>query len=205
MRTRYVHVVEDEQAIRRATQMMLKVLGFEPQVHASGIAFLDVLTDLPDGCVLLDIRMPEMDGLEVQRMMKAAGSDLPIVMMSGHGDLAIALAAMEQGALAFLEKPFPRAALEQALEIAFLRLENPQSYQQYLDSAASAIAKLEPTDRQVLALMAHGKDAESIVRRTGLPPLAVEVSRSRIFAELKVGSLTEVLRIAFAAARATPR
>lgn len=205
MRTRYVHVVEDEQAIRRATQMILKVLGFEPQVHASGIAFLDVLTDLPDGCVLLDIRMPEMDGLEVQRMMKAAGSDLPIVMMSGHGDLAIALAAMEQGALAFLEKPFPRAALEQALEIAFLRLESPQSYQQYLDSAASAIAKLEPTDRQVLALMTHGKDAESIVRRTGLPPLAVEVSRSRIFAELRVGSLTEVLRIAFAAARATPR
>jgi two-component system response regulator FixJ len=182
MSNRYVHVVEDEDAIRRSTHMMLKVLGYEPQTHPSGVAFLDALPDLPQGCVLLDIRMPEIDGLEVQRRLQAAGSQQPLVMMSGHGDLGIAVAAMELGAVAFLEKPFPRTALEQALEIAFLQLENPESYQQYLDSAASAVAKLEPTDRQVLELLARGHDAGSIAQQTGLSPLSIEVSRSRIFA-----------------------
>lgn len=202
MSIKYVHVVEDEEAIRRATHMMLKVLGYEPQTHASGMAFLEAMPDLPRGCVLLDIRMPEIDGLEVQRRLQAAGSEQPLVMMSGHGDLAIAVTALEQGAVAFLEKPFPRTALEQALDIAFLQLENPEGYQQYLDSAASAVAKLQPTDREVLELMARGNDAGSIAQQAGLPPLAVEVSRSRIFADLGVGSLTEVLRVSFAAERA---
>ena len=88
MSIKYVHVVEDEEAIRRSTHMMLKILGYEPQTHASGGGFLDALPDLPRGCVLLDIRMPEIDGLEVQRRLQAAGSEQPLVMMSGHGDLA---------------------------------------------------------------------------------------------------------------------
>jgi two-component system response regulator FixJ len=202
MSVRYVHVVEDEDAIRRSTHMMLKILGYEPQTYASGVAFLDALPDLPQGCVLLDIRMPEIDGLEVQRRLQAAGSEQPIVVMSGHGDLTIAVAAMERGAVAFLEKPFPRTALEQALDVAFLQLESPESYQHYLDSAASAVAKLEPTDRQVLELIARGHDAESIAQQTGLPPPLLEVSRARIFAGLDAGSLTDVLRVSYAAARA---
>ena len=204
MSIKYVHVVEDEDAIRRATHMMLKVLGYEPQTHASGVSFLEALPNLPEGCVLLDIRMPEMDGLEVQRRMKAAGSDLPLVVMSGHGDLAVAVTALEQGAVAFLEKPFARASLEQALEIAFLRLENPEGYRQYLRSAAQEVEKLEPIDRQVLAMMARGHDAGSIAQLMDLPPLSIEVSRSRIFAGLGSDSLTEVLRVAFASARSGP-
>jgi two-component system, LuxR family, response regulator FixJ len=202
MSPKFVHVVEDEPAIRRSTQMILKVLGYEPQTHVSGVAFLDALPELPEGCVLLDIRMPEMDGLEVQRRLKAAGADPPLVTMSGHGDLAIAVAAMEQGAMAFLEKPFRRAALEQALDIAFRRLEDPSGYRQYLESAAGAVNKLAPVDRQVLALMAQGRDVGSIADQTGLEPLSIEVSRSRIFAELGTDSLTDVLRVAFAASRA---
>ncbi len=202
MSVRHVHVVEDEGAIRRSMHMMLKVLGYEPQTHASGAAFLDALPGLPGGCILLDIRMPEIDGLEVQRQLQVSGSELPLVMMSGHGDLEIAVAAMEQGAVAFLEKPFPRAALERALEIAFLRLENPEKYHSYLEAAASAVAKLGPTDRQVLDLMVRGNDAAKIAQKTGLPPVSIEVSRSRIFADLDAGSLTDVLRISFAAARA---
>lgn len=202
MSIRHVHVVEDEEAIRRSTHMMLKVMGYEPQTHASGTAFLDALPNLPEGCVLLDIRMPEMDGLEVQRRMKAAGSDPPLVVMSGHGDLSVAVAAMEQGAVAFLEKPFPRTALEQALEIAFLRLQDAGGYHQYLQSSAFAVDRLEPADRRVLELMTRGHDAATIAQQTGLPPLSIEVSRSRIFADLEASSLTDVLRVAFAAARA---
>lgn len=202
MSMRHVHVVEDEDAIRRSLHMMLRIMGYEPHTHASGAAFLGEVAHLPSGCVLLDIRMPEMDGLEVQRRLVAEGSSQPIVMMSGHGDLAIAAAAMEQGAVAFLEKPFPRATLERALQIAFLRLEDAEGYGRYLEDAAAAVRQLDPTDKHVMSLMARGLDAESIARQTGRPQAAIEVSRSRIFADLSVDSTTEVLRIALASARA---
>jgi two-component system, LuxR family, response regulator FixJ len=199
---RHVHVVEDEDAIRRSMHMMLRIMGYEPQTHVSGVAFLGELPKLSLGCVLLDIRMPEMDGLEVQRRLVAAGSDLPIVMMSGHGDVSVAATAMEQGAVAFLEKPFPRTALERALGIAFLRLEDADGYLKYLEAAAAAVRQLDPADRQVLDLMARSLDTESIAQQTGLPRVAIEVSRSRIFGVLGTESITEVLRIAVAATRA---
>lgn len=197
-----VHVVDDEEPIRRATQMMLNVMRYEALTYPSGYSFLDALMDLSPGCVLLDLRMPEIDGLEVQRRLQKKGCDLPVVVMSGHGDLTVAVTGMEQGAVAFLEKPFPRAALEQTLEIAFLRLDDSNGYNRYLQSAAAAVGKLEPIDRQVLELIARGQDADAIAQRTGLPALSIEMSRSRIFADLGATSVTEVLRIAFAAARA---
>jgi len=202
MSQRHVHVVEDEDAIRRSLRMMLRVMGYEPHAHVSGAAFLDALPHLPAGCALLDIRMPEIDGLEVQRRLGAVGSDQPIVMMSGHGDLAIAAAVMEQGAVAFLEKPFSRATLELALHIAFLRIEDADGYDRYLEDAAAAVRHLDAADRQVLNLMARGLDADSIAQQTGLSRVVIEVARSRIFAGLGTDSITEVLRIAVAAERA---
>lgn len=202
MSLKIVHVVEDEESIRRSTHMMLKVLGYEAVTYASGILLLDALPDVRAGCILLDIRMPEVDGLEIQRRLNAAGCDHPIIVMSGHGDLAVSVAALEQGAVAFLEKPFPRQALEEALEIAFLQLEDADGYRRYLESAALAVAKLEPSDRQVLELTAQGHDARSIAQKTGLPAVSVELSRSRIFAHFKTDTLAGVLRVAFAASRA---
>lgn len=202
MSIKIVHVVDDEESIRRSMHMMLKVLGYEAVTYESGISFLNALTNANAGCVLLDIRLPEIDGLEVQRRLNAAGCEHPLIVMSGHGDLAVSVAAMERGALAFLEKPFPRKALEQALEIAFLRLEDSEGYRRYLESAALAVAKLEPADRRVLELTARGHDARSIAHETGLPPLSIELSRSRIFANLETDTLSGVLRVAFAAARA---
>ncbi len=200
--SKIVHVVEDEESIRRSTDMMLKVLGYEAVTYASGVSFLDALANVHAGCILLDIRMPEVDGLEVQRRLTAAGCDQPIIVMSGHGDLAVSLAAMEQGAVAFLEKSFPRQTLEQALEIAFLQLEDAEGYRRYLELAARAVAKLEPTDRQVLELTAQGHGARSIAHEIGLSAVSVELSRSRIFAHFKAETLADVLRVAFAAARA---
>ena len=204
MSKRCVHVIDDEDAIRRSMQLMLRVLGYEVQTFESGIAFLAAQTELASGCVLLDLRMPEIDGLEVQRRLRASGADHSVIVMSGHGDLGIAVTAMEQGAIAFLEKPFSRAALQEVLELAFMRIEDPDGYREYLRSAATALQELEPTDQRVLELIARGHDSDSIARQTGLPAVAIEVSRSRIYAELGAQTVTEVLRLAFAARRAAP-
>ena len=204
MMKRCVHVIDDEDAIRRSMHLMLRVLGYEVQTFDSGIAFLAAQTELASGCVLLDLRMPEIDGLEVQRRLRASGADHSVIVMSGHGDLGIAVTAMEQGAVAFLEKPFSRAALQEVLELAFMRIEDPDGYREYLRSAATALQELEPTDQRVLELIARGHDSDSIARQTGLPAVAIEVSRSRIYAELGAQTVTEVLRLAFAARRAAP-
>lgn len=197
-----VYVVDDEDAIRRSMHLMLRVMGFKPLAFESGSAFLNAQTELEDGCVLLDLRMPEVDGLEVQRRLNAMGSRHSVIVMSGHGDLGVAVTAMEQGAIAFLEKPFARAALQEVLELAFLRLNDPDGYRKYLRTAAAALQKLQPADQKVLELIARGHDSDSISQQTGLAAVAIEVSRSRIHSDLAVRTVADALRLAFAARRA---
>lgn len=199
-----MYIVDDEEAIGRSTRLLLRVLGYEARAFGSAAAFLAAQPELATGCVLLDLRMPEIDGLEVQRRLNATGANHSVVVMSGHGDLGMAVTAMEQGAIAFLEKPFSRVALQQSLELAFMRLDDAETYRQYLRTAADVVRKLEASDHRVLELIARGHDSDGIANQTGMPALAIEVARSRIYAELGVQTATEVLRLAFAARRAAP-
>lgn len=199
MSARPVYVVDDEEPIQRSLSLMLRVMGYAPRAFPSGPEFLAALPELDAGSILLDLRMPEIDGLEVQRRLIAADAHSPVIMMSGHGDLAVGVTAMEQGAVAFLEKPFARAALEQALGIAFMRLRDGAAYRAYLRTAAEAVQRLQPADRQVLELMARGHERDGVTAQTGLSPVDFELARSRVFAELGSDSVTDALRIAFAA------
>ncbi|HEU4652205.1 MAG TPA: DNA-binding response regulator, partial [Croceibacterium sp.] len=128
--------------------------------------------------------------------------DHSVVVMSGHGDLGAAVTAMENGAIAFLEKPFSRAALEKVLALAFKRLDDPDGYRVYLRTAAAMMQALDPSDRRVLELMARGHDLDSIAVHSGLPATAIEMARTRIHTALGVETVTEVLALAFAARRA---
>jgi two-component system response regulator FixJ len=202
---RPVYVVDDEEPIQRSLQLMLRVIGFAPQAFGSGAEFLAAAPALAEGCVLLDLRMPDIDGLEVQRRLLASDKSAPVIVMSGHGDLAVGVSAMEQGAVAFLEKPFARSTLEHALRIGFQKLEDDLGYRDYLKAAAGAVQQLRPADRQVLELIARGHETDSIVQQTGLAPADLELARSRIFKDLGSDSLTDVLRIAFAARAAAAR
>jgi two-component system, LuxR family, response regulator FixJ len=201
--TRQVYVVEDEEPIRRAVQLMLRVMGYTSRAFESGVPFLQDIGVLAPGCVLLDIRMPQIDGLEVQRRLNAAGHRHSVVVMSGHGDISVAAPAFENGAVAFLEKPFPRTALQRALELAFVRLEDPARYREHLDAAKRAVAALDPIDGQILALLARGLANENIAGELALTPVALDLARSRIFDTLGVESVTEALGLSFAAARGT--
>jgi two-component system, LuxR family, response regulator FixJ len=199
---RPVYVVDDEEPIRRSLHLMLRTLKFAPRTFADGLKLLESLSELEIGCVLLDLRMPEIDGLEVQRRLLAAAAPHSVIVMSGHGDVGIALTAMEQGAIAFVEKPFARATLEQLLEIAFLRLEDHDGYAGHLRSAAADVGALCGDDLRVLDLLVRGHDLATIAVQARLAQPAVELARSRISARLGAPSLVDVLRIAFAARRA---
>lgn len=203
MTKRRVYVVDDEEPIRRSVQLILRLLGFEASTFDSGVAFLQGADRLQPGCVLLDIRMPDVDGLEVQRRLNTQGAAHSVVVMSGHGDLSVAVPAFESGAVAFLEKPFPRAALQQALEIAFLGLEDTAGYRAYLADAERSVGTLGTAEQEILTLLTRGHTNEQIAAALDIAAPAVEISRARVFEQLQVETITDALRLAFAGTRAS--
>lgn len=178
---------------------MLKTSGFEVMAWPSGVAFLKEARNVPTGCILLDVRMPEMDGLEVQREMLERGISMPVIVLTGHGDVTIAVQAMKAGAVDFLEKPFEKATLLNAIEAGFARLEDTSGRRSRTADAEVMVAGLTGRERDVLAGLAKGLPNKTIAYDLGISPRTVEVHRANVMAKLEVRSLSEALRIAFAA------
>lgn len=199
MTKRIVYVVDDEEPIRRSLRLMLSVQGYAVTLFESGPALLGVVDALMPGCVLLDVRMPEMDGIEVQRHLAARTAGLPVVVMTGHGDLTIAVSALQNGAVSFVEKPFTKATLNQALATAYLKLEDPVGYRGHADAAAAKVSGLGEEERAVLAHLALGRSNEAIAAELGVETATVELRRARLLTELGADSLSDALRFAFAA------
>jgi len=196
---RLIHIVDDEEAIRRSASFMLKTSGFDVQTWPSGVAFLKEARQVAHGCVLLDVRMPEMDGLEVQQALLDRGIALPVIVLTGHGDIAIAVRAMKAGAIDFLEKPFEKTRLLDAIEAAFARLEDTAGRADRAQDASVVIAGLTAREQEVLKGLAKGLPNKTIAYDLGISSRTVEVHRANLMSKLKVRSLSEALRIAFAA------
>jgi two-component system response regulator FixJ len=199
MAKRAVYVVDDEEPVRKALKLMLTVSGYAATVFDSGASLLDVAEALVPGALLLDLRMPDMDGLEIQRHLAGRNAGLPIIVMTGHGDLAVAGSALQGGAVAFLEKPFAKATLTRALDLAFLKLEAPEAYDRRLAAAAAAVHGLGDEDRALLGHLIAGLPNEKIAADLGVGPAIVEVRRARLFSQLRVDSLNHALSMACAA------
>lgn len=196
---RTIHLVDDEESIRRSVSFLLRTSGFAVETYASGADFLKVAPGVEPGCVLLDVRMPDMDGLEVQARMRDAGVALPVVVLTGHGDVTIAVRAMKGGAIDFLEKPFEKAALLSSIAGAMEWLDHADKR---LDEGAEAhvrIAALTVRERDVLEGLARGLPNKTIAYDLEISPRTVEVHRANLMIKLGVRSLSEVLRLAFAA------
>lgn len=196
MARRTVYVVDDEEPVRRSLKLMLTVSGYAVTTFDSGGSLLNVAEALVPGAVLLDIRMPDMDGIEIQGHLIGRGVALPIIFMTGHGDLAVACSALQRGAVAFLEKPFAKATLTSALDDAFLKLEEPATYDRQLATAAAAVHGLGEEDRALLVSMAAGLPNEKIAAESGVSEAVVEMRRARLFSELGVENINEALRMA---------
>ncbi|MFZ5749408.1 MAG: response regulator FixJ [Pseudomonadota bacterium] len=196
---RTIHLVDDEEAIRRSASFMLRTSGFDVQTYPSGIHFLKEVKAAAPGCILLDVRMPDMDGLEVQRNLNERGINMPVVVLTGHGDVTTAVTAMKAGAVDFIEKPFEKATLLHAIEMAFNRLDNSQDHATSEQEAQVRIAALTQREQDVLRGLVRGHPNKTIAYDLGISPRTVEVHRANVMSKLKVRSLSEALRIAFAA------
>jgi len=196
---RLVHIVDDDDAIRRSVSFALKTSGFQVRIYESGSELLKAPGDLAEGCILLDIRMPGMDGLEVQDALRSKGVTLPVIIMTGHGDVRLAVRAMKAGAIDFIEKPFQKAVLLSAIEQALGRLRHKATNREYANEAAVKLQALTPREREVLDGLAKGLPNKSIAYDLGISPRTVEIHRANVMSKLGVRSLSEALRIAFAA------
>ncbi|MGN6621848.1 MAG: response regulator FixJ [Sphingomonas sp.] len=195
----FIYLVDDDDSVRRSIGFMLKTSGFSVRAYPSGIDFLKDAKALDPGCILLDIRMPDMDGLEVQRELAARGIAMPVIVLTGHGDVATAVEAMKNGASDFIEKPFEKAVLLEAIERASERLARAEESSASEREAKVRIAALTARERDVLRELARGHPNKTIAYDLGISPRTVEVHRANVMTKLGVRSLSEALRIAFAA------
>jgi two-component system, LuxR family, response regulator FixJ len=196
---RIIHLVDDEESIRKAVSFALKTAGYDVIAYTSGVEFLRTAKSAEVGCVILDVRMPEMDGLQVQTTMAARGINMPVIVLTGHGDVSVAVQAMKGGAIDFLEKPFEKAALLEAVRRAFARLDDVDLRALESSEAEVRVAALTPREQEVLEGLANGLPNKTIAYDLGCSSRTVEVHRASLMAKLEVRNLSEALRIAFAA------
>lgn len=196
---RLIHLVDDEEAIRKSAGFMLRTVGFEVRTYASGVEFLKLARTAETGCVLLDVRMPELDGLQVQSEMAQRGINMPVVVLTGHGDVTLAVQAMKAGAVDFIEKPFEKASLLEAIDRGFARIDRVDVRATEEAEAQVRIGVLTPREKEVLDGLARGYPNKTIAYDLGVSSRTVEVHRASLMSKLAVRSLSDALRIAFAA------
>ena len=193
-----VHVVDDDEAVRELLCFLLELEGMAVQTYESANSFLQAEIS-SRGCVLTDFRMPGMDGLQLQAALSVRNTPLPVVVMTGHGDVPMAVRAMKAGAVDFLEKPFADTQLLSAVHRALDA--NRRSLQAAADcaDAAKRIALLTLREHEVLTLLVDGKSSKEIAKTLGTSPRTIDVHRARVFQKLQADTLPDLVRLVLAA------
>ena len=194
-----VFVVDDDDAVRDSLDALLTALGHDVELFPSGTAFLDACDTIGKGCVLLDIRMPRMDGMEVQERLHARRPDLPVIMITGHGDVSMAVRAMKSGAVDFVEKPLREEILRQSIEAALQTARESHIQQSRETAARASIGRLTPREREVLEHLVAGRANKVIAQALDCSPRTVEIHRARIMEKMAARSLPHLVRLALAA------
>ncbi len=201
---RVVHVIDDEETIRKAVGFTLRTAGFAVEAYGSGVDFLKIADEAERGSIVLDMHMPDMNGLQVQAALTQMDISMPVVMLTGNGDIALAVQAMKAGAVDFLAKPIERALLLDAIDRAFARIDTAEGRALEEAEACRQVDLLTPRERDVLEGLAQGLPNKTIAYDLGISSRTVEVHRASIMSKLGVRTLAETLRIAFAAGMGRP-
>jgi two-component system response regulator FixJ len=202
MSDEYVFVVDDDADIRDSMRLLLEVAGLKVRNYTSARQFLDEGAPR-QGCLVADIRMPDMSGLELQEEVAKRHLDLPVIIMTGHGDVPLAVRAMKAGAVDFLEKPFDDermlASVRRALEIGSrVRSRNAEAV-----AAKNLLASLTPRERGVLDKLVQGRSNKVVAYELGISPRTVEIHRAHIMGKMDASSLSDLVRLVLAAEQAS--
>lgn len=199
MAERIIHLVDDEASIRHSVSFLLRTWRYHVITWSSGKSFCAEAHAVPTGVILLDLRMPDMDGLEVQAELAERGITLPVIVLTGHGDIGLAVRAMQAGAVDFIEKPVMQDRLIEALERGFRQLDSETAGLLEATEARTILSRLTAREREVLEDLANGLSNKLIAHHLNVSPKTIEVHRANMMRKLGVRSLADALRVAFAA------
>jgi len=190
-----VHVVDDEEAVRRSLAFLLGTSGFAVRTHPSASAFLEIAASVKNGCLVTDLRMPDIDGVELLRRLKASGHLLPAIVVTGHGDVQMAVEAMKNGAIDFIEKPFADDVLLESITRAVDEASSKRDAEAAQSRTHEKLVSLSDREIQVLKGVVEGKPNKTIALELTLSPRTVEVYRAGLMSKMQARSLPELVRM----------
>ena len=193
-----VHIVDDDEAVRQSLAFLLSTAGVPVRVYDSATSFLDALPSLQSGCLITDVRMPDLTGIELLQRLKAKSIDLPVIVITGHGDIPLAVEAMKSGAIDFIEKPFAEDSILKAVE-ARARVEKRGRRSEEGAAVAARLKSLSERERQVLDGLVAGNANKTIAHDLGISPRTVEVYRANVMTKMQAKSLSELIRMTLSA------
>lgn len=191
-----VYIIDDDQAVRDSLSALFQSLGIRVETFASAGEFLTLAAEPRIGCLLVDVRMPGLSGLELQEQLVKQQSYLPIIMITGHGDVTTAVRAMKAGARDFIEKPFNEQLLLERVQACLEESRFAQQALERIGALRAQVDQLTPREREVLTLTVQGKPSKVIASELGISSKTVDVHRSRLMEKLEVKSLAELIRLA---------
>lgn len=194
-----VHLIDDDDAVRESLVMLLEASGFAVTAYASATAFLGRLHDAPSGCVITDVQMPEISGLELLRRLSDRLMEFPVIVLTGQADVPMAVEALKNGALDLIEKPYAAETILSAVQLGLDRLEAHGRRTDRRSGAAQRIAALSAREREVLAGVVDGRANKEIARDLGISPRTVEAYRASLMMKMEADSLSELVRMALEA------
>lgn len=188
-----IHIVDDEESVRMSLAFLLEIAGFTTRIYATAAALLARGDALEDGCVITDLRMPEINGVELLRRLRATGSTIPAIVVTGHGDVQMAVEAIRQGAFDFIEKPFSEATIIGSIRRAMDQATSAAEHQQSV-RALEVIDALRPDEREVMRGVVGGLPIKVIAERLGITPQKAEGHRAAFMERMQVTSLPQLVR-----------
>jgi two-component system response regulator FixJ len=191
-----VHVVDDDEAARDALRFLLEAAKLTAHTYESATAFLSRLSELESGCIITDLRMPEMSGIELLQRLRSAAVRLPVIVITGHGDIALAVEAMKLGAVDFFEKPYDDEALLASIKAALARREDDSQRESAKTEMKRRISDLSQRERQVLEGLVAGQPNKNIAADLSISPRTVEIYRANVMTKMRAASLSELVRMA---------
>jgi two-component system, LuxR family, response regulator FixJ len=194
-----IYVIDDDEAVRQSLEFLLKTAGMTVRGFDSATAFLDLLPQIRSGCIITDVRMPNVTGIDLLRRVKETGVDIPVIVITGHGDISLAVEAMKIGAVDFLEKPFDDDALLDAVRASLDRTADTAQRNAELAEINDKVAALSNRERQVLEGLVAGKPNKAIAFDLGISPRTVEIYRANLMTKMAANSLSDLVRMAMLA------